>query len=145
MSNQLAPKLVAEFIGTFAFVFIGAGAAAVIGDGVGLPGIAAIALAHGLAIMAFAFAYGPVSGGHMNPAVTIGVLAAGAMDTITAIGYVLSQLAGGMRSCYESSWAAPQQGSARRRWRTTWHSEARFSRLRRWRASLSKPCLPSSL
>jgi MIP family channel proteins len=61
-----------------------------------LPGIAAIALAHGLAIMAFAFAYGPVSGGHMNPAVTIGVLAAGAMDTITAIGYVLSQLAGGI-------------------------------------------------
>jgi MIP family channel proteins len=96
MSNQLAPKLAAEFIGTFAFVFIGAGAAAVIGDGVGLPGIAAIALAHGLAIMAFAFAYGPVSGGHMNPAVTIGVLAAGAMDTITAIGYVLSQLAGGI-------------------------------------------------
>ena len=96
MSKQLAPKLVAEFIGTFAFVFIGAGAAAVIGDGVGLPGIAAIALAHGLAIMAFAFAYGPVSGGHMNPAVTIGVLAAGAMDTITAIGYVLSQLAGGI-------------------------------------------------
>jgi MIP family channel proteins len=96
MSNQLAPKLVAEFIGTFAFVFVGAGAAAVIGDGVGLPGIAGIALAHGLAIMAFAFAYGPVSGGHMNPAVTIGVLAAGAMDTITAIGYVLSQLAGGI-------------------------------------------------
>src|ERR1700751_574183 len=96
MSNQLAPKLVAEFIGTFAFVFIGAGAAAVIGDGVGLPGIAAIALAHGLALMAFAFAYGPVSGGHMNPAVTIGVLAAGAMDTITAIGYVFIQLAGGI-------------------------------------------------
>jgi aquaporin Z len=96
MSNQLAPKLAAEFIGTFAFVFIGAGTAAVIGDGVGLPGIAAIAFAHGFAIMAFAFAYGPVSGGHMNPAVTIGVLAAGAMDTITAIGYVLSQFAGGI-------------------------------------------------
>jgi glycerol uptake facilitator-like aquaporin len=47
-------------------VFIGAGAAAVVGDGVGLQGIAAIALAHGMAIMAFAFAYGPVSGGHMN-------------------------------------------------------------------------------
>jgi aquaporin Z len=96
MSSQLAPKLAAEFIGTFAFVFIGAGTAAVIGDGVGLPGIAAIALAHGLAIMAFAFAYGPVSGGHMNPAVTVGVLAAGAMDAITAIGYVLSQFAGGI-------------------------------------------------
>src|ERR1700756_2667100 len=96
MSNQLAPKLVAEFIGTFAFVFIGAGAAAVIGDGVGLPGITAIALAHGLAIMAFAFAFGPVSGGHMNPAVTVGVLAAGAMNRSATIGYVVSQLAGGI-------------------------------------------------
>jgi len=61
--NRLAPKLLAEFIGTFAFVFIGAGAAVIVGDSVGLPGITAIALAHGLAIMVFAFAYGPVSGG----------------------------------------------------------------------------------
>src|ERR1700756_3478217 len=100
MSNQLAPKLVAEFIGTFAFVFIGAGAAAVIGDGVGLPGITAIALAHGLAIMAFAFAYGPVSGGHMNPAVTIGVLAVGAMRVGEAAGYVASQLIGGVTAAF---------------------------------------------
>jgi hypothetical protein len=39
MSNQLAPKLATEFIGTFAFVFIGAGTAAVLGDGVCLPGM----------------------------------------------------------------------------------------------------------
>jgi glycerol uptake facilitator-like aquaporin len=58
----------------------------VIGDSVGLPGMAAIALAHGLAIMAFAFAFGSVSGGHMNPAVTVGVLTAGAIDFIDAIG-----------------------------------------------------------
>ena len=96
MSNSLAPKLLAEFIGTFAFVFIGAGAAAVVGDGVGLPGIAAIAFAHGLTIMVFAFAYGPVSGGHMNPAVTVGVLAAGAMRAGEAAGYIVSQLVGGV-------------------------------------------------
>jgi MIP family channel proteins len=96
MSNQIAPKLLAEFIGTFSFVFIGAGSAAVIGDGVGLSGIAAIALAHGLAIMAFAFAYGSVSGGHMNPAVTVGVLTAGAMDAIDALCYIASQLVGGI-------------------------------------------------
>jgi MIP family channel proteins len=96
MSNRIAPKLLAEFIGTFAFVFIGAGAAAVVGDGVGLPGIGAIAFAHGLTIMAFAFAYGPVSGGHMNPAVTIGVLAAGAMRADEAAGYIVSQLLGGI-------------------------------------------------
>ena len=96
MSNQTASKLVAEFIGTFSLVFIGAGTAAVIGDSVGLPGIAGIALAHGLVIMAFAFAYGSVSGGHMNPAVTVGVLTAGAMDPIDAVGYIGSQLAGGI-------------------------------------------------
>ena len=96
MSNRIAPKLLAEFIGTFAFVFIGAGAAAVVGSGVGLPGITAIAFAHGVAIMAFAFAYGSVSGGHMNPAVTIGVLAAGAMGVGEAVGYIVSQLIGGV-------------------------------------------------
>jgi len=96
MSNRIAPKLLAEFIGTFSFVFIGAGAAAVVGDAVGLPGILAIAFAHGLTIMVFAFAYGPISGGHMNPAVTFGVLAAGAMGVGEAIGYVVSQLIGGV-------------------------------------------------
>src|ERR1700736_6795992 len=96
MSNRIAPKLLAEFIGTFAFVFIGAGAAAVVGEGVGLPGVVAVAFAHGLAIMAFAFTYGSVSGGHMNPAVTIGVLAAGAMGVGEAVGYVVSQLIGGV-------------------------------------------------
>jgi glycerol uptake facilitator-like aquaporin len=146
MSNQLALKLAAEFIGTFAFVFIGAGTAAVLGDGVGLPGIAAIALAHGLAIMAFAFAYGPVSGGHMNPAVTVGIPAAGAMDTITAIGYMLSQFAGASsaRCCYASSWAAPRRDSARRRSHRTWYSGACLRRLLRKQASLSRRYLPSS-
>jgi MIP family channel proteins len=96
MQHRIAPKLIAEFIGTFALVFIGAGAAAVIGDGVGLPGIAAIAFAHGLTLMVFAFAYGRVSGGHMNPAVTVGVLAAGAIRVSEATGYIVSQLIGGI-------------------------------------------------
>lgn len=100
MSDRLAPKLMAEFIGTFAFVFVGAGTAAVVGDALGMSGIVAIALAHGLAITAFAAAYGPVSGGHMNPAVTVGVLAAGAMDEIAAVGYVISQLAGGCAAAF---------------------------------------------
>jgi aquaporin Z len=96
MQNHLPAKLLAEFIGTFAFVFIGAGAGAVVGDGAGLNGIAAIAFAHGLTIMVFAFAYGSVSGGHMNPAVTVGVLAAGAIRVRDAAGYIVSQLAGGI-------------------------------------------------
>src|SRR6202165_4653355 len=96
MSNRIAPKLLAEFIGTFAFVFIGAGTAAVVGEGIGMPGIVAIAFAHGLAIMAFAFAYGSVSGGHFNPAVSVGVFAAGAMGVGEAIGYIVSQFVGGI-------------------------------------------------
>jgi MIP family channel proteins len=100
MSDQPGPqplsKLIAEFIGTFAFVFIGAGAAAVVGDGAGLNGIAAIALAHGLTIMVFIFAYGSLSGGHFNPAVTVGVLAAGAIGLSEAVGYIISQLVGGV-------------------------------------------------
>ena len=96
MSNRIASRLLAEFIGTFALIFIGAGAGAVVGDGVGLPGLIAIAFAHGLTVMAFAFAYGSVSGGHFNPSVTVGVLAAGAMGTGEAIGYIVSQLVGGV-------------------------------------------------
>ena len=96
MSNRIAPKLLAEFIGTFALIFIGAGAGAVVGDGVGLPGLIAIAFAHGLTVMAFAFAYGSVSGGHFNPSVTVGVLAAGAMGAGEAIGYIVTQLIGGV-------------------------------------------------
>src|SRR4051812_17543305 len=96
MPSRIAPTLLAEFIGTFPFVFIGAGTAAVVGDGVGLPGIVAIAFAHGLTIMVFAFAYGSVSGGHMNPAVTVGVFAAGAMSAGEAAGYIVSQLIGGI-------------------------------------------------
>src|SRR3982075_4780638 len=96
MSNRITAKLLAEFIGTVSFVFSGAGTAAVVSDGVGLPGIAAIAFAHGLTVMAFAFAYGSVSGGHFNPAVTVGVLAAGAMGAGEAMGYIVSQLIGGV-------------------------------------------------
>ena len=96
MSNRIAPKLLAEFIGTFALIFIGAGAGAVVGDGVGLPGLAAIAFAHGLTVMVFAFAYGSVSGGHFNPSVTVGVLAAGAMRVGEAAAYIVSQLIGGI-------------------------------------------------
>jgi MIP family channel proteins len=96
MSNSVAPKLLAEFIGTFALVFIGAGAASIVGGAAGLGGISAVAFAHGLTLMVFICAYGGVSGGHMNPAVTVGVLAVGAITAAEAIGYIVSQIAGGV-------------------------------------------------
>jgi MIP family channel proteins len=94
--SRVAAKFLAEFIGTFALIFVGAGAVALVGGGAGLPGVAAIAFAHGLTVMAFAFAYGTVSGGHFNPSVTIAVLAAGALGVGEAAGYVVSQIAGGI-------------------------------------------------
>lgn len=96
MSYTLPAKLLAEFIGTFTLVFIGAGAAALIGGSAGLAGLAAVALAHGLVVFVFASAYGPVSGGHVNPAVTVGVLAAGAMGVGEAAAYIAAQLLGGV-------------------------------------------------
>ena len=96
MSNSLAPKLLAELIGTFALVFIGAGAASIVGSAAGLGGISAVAFAHGLTLMVFICAYGRVSGGHINPAVTVGVLAVGAITAAEAASYIVSQIVGGI-------------------------------------------------
>jgi len=83
----------AELIGTFALIFVGAGAVCMetITGKVGLTGIA---LAHGLTIMAMAAALGPVSGGHFNPAVTAGMLATRRIDPVRGVGYILAQLLG---------------------------------------------------
>lgn len=80
----------AECIGTFALVFIGAGAAAV-----GAGGVVGIALAHGLVLMAFAYTFGKISGTHINPAVTFGVALAGEMRWSKALFYWVAQLLGG--------------------------------------------------
>jgi MIP family channel proteins len=88
--NSLAKPLVAEFIGTFALIFVGAGAATVLGGGQ-MPGIA---FAHGLTIMVFASAFGDISGCHINPAVTVGLAAAGEFPTRRVGPYVAAQLAG---------------------------------------------------
>ena len=111
MPNSLAPKLVAEFIATFALVFIGAGATAVVGEGAGLSGIAATAFAPGLTIMVFVFAYGTVSGGHMNPAVTVGVLAVGAMSPVDAAGYILAQIVGAIAAVLITAFFAKRQAA----------------------------------
>jgi MIP family channel proteins len=94
--NGLTKPLVAEFIGTFALIFIGAGAGTVLGGGE-VPGIA---FAHGLTIMIFAYAFGDISGCHINPAVTVGLASAGIFPTRRVVPYVAAQLAGAIAAGY---------------------------------------------
>lgn len=86
-------KLVAEALGTFFLVAVGLSAALFSGAGIGTLGIS---LAFGLALMAMAYVVGPVSGCHLNPAVTIGAAIAGHFPKSDVIGYVIAQVVGGV-------------------------------------------------
>ena len=92
-------KYIAEFLGTMILVFFGTGTAVVTGGftggiGAGFLGVMAIALAFGLTIVAGAYAIGHISGCHVNPAVSLGVLLAGRMSVKDFIGYVIAQVIG---------------------------------------------------
>jgi aquaporin Z len=87
---------IAEFIGTFALIFIGVGAIAADHISGGQSGLVGIALAHGLTFAVMVSATAAVSGGHINPAVTFGALLAGKIDIGNAVGYVISQCLGGI-------------------------------------------------
>ena len=89
----MSRELVAEFLGTFALVGAVCGAALFSAPSAGLI---AVALAVGLAVLAMAYAVGHISGGHFNPAVTCGLIAAGHFKAEKAIGYIVAQLAGGI-------------------------------------------------
>ena len=91
-------KLLAEFIGTFALVFFGCGAAAIGGLGSGNTAInlLGIASAFGFAIVAMAYGIGPVSGCHVNPAVSFGVFAAGRRSAAEMVGYWIAQVLGAL-------------------------------------------------
>jgi len=95
--------VVAEFIGTFALTFFGAGAIIMTSPealmGLGMKGAApgglvTVALAHGLILTAFIAACGYISGGQFNPAVSLGLVVAGKQKPGTAFVYVIAQLAG---------------------------------------------------
>ncbi len=89
-------KPLAEFIGTFTLVLFGCGAAVIAGMGTGPTSIdvLGIAFAFGLAIVAMAYGIGPVSGCHVNPAVSFGVLLAGRMSVGDFVQYVIAQVLG---------------------------------------------------
>ncbi|MFO7478407.1 MAG: aquaporin [Methyloceanibacter sp.] len=89
-------KAIAEFIGTFALVLIGCGAAVIGGLGSGATAIdlLGISAAFGLTIVAMAYGIGQISGCHVNPAVSFGVWTAGRMSTSDLITYVIAQVLG---------------------------------------------------
>ena len=88
-------KYVAEFIGTFVLVFLGCGTAMLVGcDAVNGGGYILTALAFGLTIVGMAYCVGNISGCHINPAVSLGVLISGGMSVTDFIGYVLIMTVG---------------------------------------------------
>ncbi len=108
-------KLIAEFVGTFLLVFLAVGTAvfgiaAVVGIDGGGPGsgVVGVALAFGLVLLGIAYAFGPVSGAHVNPAVTLAMLVGRRMPASEAIGYWIVQFlgaiaAGGLLKLFVSS------------------------------------------
>lgn len=90
-------KPIAEAIGTFILVFFGCGAAVLMGEHIGMHGIA---MAFGLSIVAAAYSIGNISGAHLNPAVSIGMVAAGRMSVSDFISYVIGQVAGAVLAAF---------------------------------------------
>jgi aquaporin Z len=88
----MGKELGAEFIGTFTLVTAVCGAALFSAPSAGLV---AVAFAVGLSVVAMAYAVGPISGGHFNPAVTCGLVAAGRCPAGKAIPYIVAQVVGG--------------------------------------------------
>jgi aquaporin Z len=86
-------KYAAELIGTAVLVFMGCGSAVIAGEKVGFLGIA---LAFGLSVLVMVYAIGPISGCHINPAITLAMLTAGKIKVKDAIAYIMSQCLGGI-------------------------------------------------
>ncbi|MFD5225034.1 aquaporin Z [Microbacterium sp. NPDC058342] len=98
---SLGAKLAAEGFGTFLLVFGGVGTALFASNHFTEPGsgsavYVAVALAFGLTVLVGAYAFGPLSGGHFNPAVTLGAAAAGRIAWRDVAPYIVAQVAGGL-------------------------------------------------
>ncbi|NNP74316.1 aquaporin Z [Acinetobacter defluvii] len=94
-------KYLAEFLGTFWLVFGGCGSAVLAAAypelGIGFAGVA---LAFGLTVLTGAYAFGHISGGHFNPAVSVGLCVGGRFDTKDLVPYIISQVVGGALAAF---------------------------------------------
>jgi MIP family channel proteins len=116
---NLPQKFFAEFIGTFSFVFIGAGAICadqyLTSTGQSGLGLLGVAVASGLVFAVMVTALGHISGGHFNPAITIGLWVTRRLSTLDSVSYWLAQLLGAMAAAYVIKVAIPD---------TTWTAKA---------------------
>lgn len=120
-------KYFAEMIGTFSLVLLGCGTAVISGPasvGISGAGLLGISMAFGFAVVVMAYAIGPISGCHINPAVTLGVLVSGRMGAREAVGYILFQLIGALLGAGvlylvasgKSGWVMPEWGLGSNGW-----------------------------
>lgn len=84
-------KLIAEMLGTLILVLFGCGSAVLMGDQIGMTGIS---LAFGISIVAAAYGLGAISGAHLNPAVSLGMVTAGRMSVADFASYAVAQCVG---------------------------------------------------
>jgi MIP family channel proteins len=103
MEGDVVRRGVAEFVGTFALIFVGAGAS-MYGGGAGLVGVG---LAHGLTIAVMVSAVGHISGGHFNPAITLGFLITRRMDPLLAVVYWVVQFTAAIAGAALLKWIFP--------------------------------------
>jgi len=93
----MSKKILAEVIGTFILVFFGVGSAVLMGEHIGMQGIA---IAFGLSIVAAAYGLGAISGAHLNPAVSLGMVTAGRMTGSEFLGYAVAQVGGAVLGAF---------------------------------------------
>ena len=89
-------KFIAEMVGTMVLVLMGCGAAVLNGGATSVAAVLTIAFAFGLSVVAMAYTIGPVSGCHINPAITIGVWLNGGLSVMEAGVYIVAQVTGGI-------------------------------------------------
>ncbi len=107
MTPDTIRRLTAEFVGTFALVFIGGGAIVVDAAKGGALGLAGIAFAHAAVLSVMVSAFMNISGAHFNPAVTLAIWMTNRIDIAKAGLYVVAQLAGAVVAALAVSWLLP--------------------------------------
>jgi aquaporin NIP len=111
MNRDRLPKYAAECFGTYSLVFAGTGAIIINDVRQGAITHVGIALTFGLIVLAMIYALGAISGAHLNPAVTLGLVVARRFPLTSAPGYILFQCLGAIAASWTLRWLFPQHST----------------------------------